>query len=175
MARSIARTSAILQALGRALARDQKSIWSLASNNFFIVSVLVMGGGGFLFLIIGLVVLFPLSTDPLYKIPASRLRLWPLDRRERWILRAASPWVNPMTWAIAALTVWTVRGKVTPQLWALSAGLVAAGFVLSSLPISSHHVMFRRLPDFSRSAQSSDTQESSGACFRRSICIARWC
>ena len=43
----------------------------------------------------GLVVLFPLSTDPLRKIPPSRLALWPLDRRERWILRLASPWINP--------------------------------------------------------------------------------
>ena len=57
-------------------------------------------------LIIGLVLLFPLSTDPLRKIPASRLALWPLERSERWLLRAASPWINPLTWPIAALAIW---------------------------------------------------------------------
>ena len=44
-----------------------------------------------MYLIMGLVVLFPLSTDPLRKIPPSRLALWPLDRRDHWILRLASP------------------------------------------------------------------------------------
>ena len=89
----MARLAAILVALGRALGRDLKSSWSLKGNNFFIVSVLVLqDAGAFIYLIVGLVMLFPLSTDPLRRIPASRLNLWPLDRRERCILRAASPW-----------------------------------------------------------------------------------
>ena len=64
---------------------------------------LLRQAGIFVYLIMGLVVLFPLSTDPLRKIPPSRLALWPLDRRERWILRLASPWINPLTWGLAAV------------------------------------------------------------------------
>ena len=59
----MARLSAILSALWRAFQRGEKSIANLAGNNFFLVAVLFLGkAGSFLFLIIGLVVLFPLST-----------------------------------------------------------------------------------------------------------------
>jgi hypothetical protein len=110
----MARLAAILKALWRAFQRGEKSFGSLAGNNFFLVAVLFLGKAGtFLFLIMGLVILFPLSTDPLRKIPASRLALWPLERREQWALRAMSPWVNPMTWVIAALALWAARGSVT--------------------------------------------------------------
>ncbi len=145
----MARLFTILGALRRALGRDQKSILSLKGNSFFIVSAIVMmDAGGFIYLIIGLVVLFPLSTDPLHKIPASRLSLWPLDRRERWFLGAASPWLNPMTWAIAALAIGMAYGKVSLGLLGLAAGLVATGFVLSSVPIARGPVVWRRIPNF---------------------------
>lgn len=149
MARGTARTIEILKALGRALGREQKSIWSVAGNNFFIVSAIVLqNNGGFVYLIIGLVILFPLSTDPLRKIPASRLSLWPLEKRERWVLRVVSPWINPVTWAIAALAGWAVHGRVTVELWALAAGVVLCAFVLSSLPFAKGLGMWRRVPNF---------------------------
>src|ERR1035437_6248983 len=98
----MARLFALPRALARAFQRGEKSFGSLAGNNFFLVAVLFLGKAGtFLFLIMGLVILFPLSTDPLRKIPPSRLALWPLERRERWILRLASPWINPLTWGLA--------------------------------------------------------------------------
>jgi hypothetical protein len=145
----MARLIAILRALARAFHRGEKSFGSLAGNNFFLVAVLFLGkAGGFLFLIMGLVMLFPLSTDPLRKIPVSRLALWPLEKREYWLLRAASPWVNPMTWVIAALALWAARGSVTVGLWALAAGLFAAGFLLSELPLPSGSAPWRRVPHF---------------------------
>ena len=145
----MARLAAILRALWRAFQRGEKSIASLAGNNFFLVAVLFLGkAGSFLFLIMGLVILFPLSTDPLRKIPPSRLALWPLDKREQWALRAISPWVNPITWLIAALALWAVRGSVTVGLWALAAGLFAAGFTISELPLPSGAAMWRRVPHF---------------------------
>jgi hypothetical protein len=145
----MARLAAILRALWRAFQRGEKSIASLTGNNFFLVAVLFLGKAGtFLFLIMGLVILFPLSTDPLRKIPPSRLAMWPLEKRERWMLRAISPWVNPMTWGIAALALWAVRGSVTVGLWALAAGLFAAGFVISELPLPSGAAMWRRVPHF---------------------------
>jgi len=145
----MARLAAILKALWRAFQRGEKSIATVAGNNFFLVAFLFLGkAGSFLFLIMGLVILFPLSTDPLRKIPASRLALWPLEKREMVLLRAISPWVNPMTWAIAALALWAVRGSVTVGLWALAAGLVAAGFVISELPLPAGAAMWRRVPHF---------------------------
>ena len=77
-----------------------------------------------MYLIMGLVVLFPLSTDPLRKIPPSRLALWPLERRERWILRLASPWINPLTWGLAGLAIWGAGRAVSVGLWAAIAGTV---------------------------------------------------
>jgi hypothetical protein len=143
----MARVAAVLRALFTALRRDQKSLASVAGNNFFLVcALLLQKAGAFIYLIIGLVLLFPLSTDPLRKIPASRLELWPLDRRERWLLRLASPWVNPLTWTIAALAVWAARGAVTVGLWALIAGTIAVAFLLSDLPIPGTRVVWRLVP-----------------------------
>ena len=145
----MARLAAILKALWRAFQRGEKSIATLAGNNFFLVALLFLGKAGtFLFLIMGLVILFPLSTDPLRKIPPSRLALWPLERREMWLLRAISPWVNPMSWAIVALALWAARGRVTVGLWAMAAGLVAAGFLVSELPLPRGAAMWRRVPHF---------------------------
>src|SRR5437762_515491 len=85
-----------------------EAIDPVTAKNLCLITVhFVRQAGTFVYLIIGLVLLLPLSTDPLRKIPASRLALWPLERSERWLLRAASPWINPLTWAIAALAIWT--------------------------------------------------------------------
>jgi hypothetical protein len=144
----MARLLAILGALWRAQRRDQKSFETVATNNFFIVSAFFLQKAGtFIYLILGLVLLFPLSTDPLRKIPRSRLGLWPLRGIERRLLRAVSPWVNPVTWIMAGLAVVMARGKVSLGLWALLAGVIAAGFVVSELPAPAHG-MLRRVPQF---------------------------
>jgi hypothetical protein len=144
----MARVAAILRALASALRRDQRSAGSFAGNNFFIVTALLLQkAGGFLYLLIGFVLLFPLSTDPLRKIPASRLALWPLSVRERRLLRVLSPWVNPLTWALAALSVWALRGGVTLGFWALIAAIIAIAFALSDLPHPGHAV-WRIVPPF---------------------------
>jgi len=145
----MARVAAVLKALARAVARDQKSVESVVGNNFFFVSALLLRQAGtFIYLIIGLVLLFPLSTDPLRKIPASRLALWPLDARDHRLLRVLSPWINPMTWLLAGLALWAGRGKITLGLWALAAGLVAAGFLLSDLPFAPADSLKRSIPRF---------------------------
>ena len=145
----MARVFAILRALALAFRRDQKSFQSVAGNNFFLVSALLLQeAGGFLFLIMGLVLLFPLSTDPLRKIPASRLALWPLEKRDLRMLRALSPWINPVSWVVVALAVWAGRGAITPGLWTLAAGLFAAGFLLSDLRIFSAQSLWRLVPNF---------------------------
>lgn len=145
----MARTAAILRALWRALRRDQATIESIAGNNFFwVTALLLQEAGTFIYLLIGLILLFPLSTDPLRKIPASRLGLWPLEARERWSLRLASPWINPMTWLLAAGAVFVARGKVSVGLWGAVAGLIAALFLISAVPWRSRGGAFRAIPRF---------------------------
>ncbi len=145
----MARAFAILKALARAVGRDQRSLESVVGNNFFIVTALLLQeAGGFIYLLIGLVLLFPLSTDPLRKIPESRLALWPLEKRERRLLRFASPWVSPASWLIVGLAVWAARGRLTAGLWGLIAGLVAAGFLLSDLPFSPSRRIWLAIPNF---------------------------
>jgi hypothetical protein len=143
----MARAAAILKALGTAFRRDWKTVGSIGVNAFFPVTVLMLGqAGGFLYLILGLVVLFPASTDPLRKIPASRLGLWPLEPRDRLVLRLASPWLNPVTWLLAGMAVWAMRGRVTIGLWAAAAGLVVLGFLLSDAGPAGKRIFWRRIP-----------------------------
>lgn len=143
----MARIAAILKALARALRRDQKTLESVVGNNFFIVTAFFLQKAGvFIYLILGLVLLFPLSTDPLRKIPRSRLEMWPLDAGERRLLRVLSPWVNPITWVMAGLAVWAARGKLTLGLWGLIAGVAAVGFAISEVPAPAHGLL-RRVPN----------------------------
>src|SRR5205085_1408525 len=125
----MARLAAIVRALWLAYRRDWTAFQSLAGNNFFLATVFFMGkAGAFIYVILGLVVLFPLSTDPLRKIPRARLALWPLEAWEHRALRVVSPWLNPLTWVIAGLAIWTVRRNMTFGLWGLMAGIFAGGF-----------------------------------------------
>lgn len=144
----MARLTAILKALWTALRRDQRSVQAVVGNNFFFVTaILLQEAGGFVYLLVGLVMLFPLSTDPLRKIPASRLALWPLEPRDRRLLRAISPWVNPVTWFLAGLALWSARGKVGISLWAFLAGIAGAGFALSEFPVA-RGGLWHRIPHF---------------------------
>jgi hypothetical protein len=145
----MARVAAILKALRTAFRRDWKSFGSLTVNNFFPVTAFFLRQAGvFVYLIMGVVVLFPMSTDPLRKIPRSRMDLWPLTKREHWLLRILSPWVNPITWLLAAAAVWAARGHLTLGLWALIAGVFLAGFLISDLPIARGIALWRHVPPF---------------------------
>jgi hypothetical protein len=143
----LARTLPILKALRTAFRRDWKSFGSIATNTFFPVTLLLLQkAGAFLYILAGVITVFPMSTDPLRKIPRSRLDLWPLSGRDRWLLRALSPWLNPMTWMLAAGAVWAARGRLTAGLWAAVAGLVAIGFAASELPRPRSAGLWRFVP-----------------------------
>jgi hypothetical protein len=145
----MARAFTILKALALAYRRDWTAFQSLAGNNFFLLTLLLLGkAGSFLYLIFGLVLLFPLSTDPLRKIPPSRLVLWPLERREHLLLRLGSPWINPLTWIVAALAIWGAGRTMSVGLWAVMAGIFTAVFVVSALPLPRGYGMWRRVPEF---------------------------
>src|SRR5450432_3849488 len=144
----MARVIAIVRALSLAYRRDWTAFQSLAGNNFFLATVFLMGkAGSFIYLIFGLVLLFPLSTDPLRKIPRSRLALWPLEPWEHRLLRVVSPWINPLTWVIAGLAIWTVGRTMTVGLWGLIAAIFAAGLLLSDLPFEPAQGLWRRVPN----------------------------
>ena len=126
---------AIVNALRVITRREQKSVLALFGNNFVLVSLLLLQEAGiFIYALLAIVIIFPLSSDPMCKIPYSRLSCWPLTRQEHWWLRLASPWVNPMAWVIASLVIWVPLGKITLGLSLLLAGLATSAFVLSGLP-----------------------------------------
>ena len=145
----MARVAAVLKALAQAWRRDSGSFQSTVGNNFFLVTALLLQNAGtFIYLLIGVVLLFPLSTDPLRKIPASRLSFWPLTDHDRRLLRLVSPWVNPVSWLVLGAAVWAARGKVTLGLWAAFSGLFVLAFVLSDLPISPSRSIWLHVPPF---------------------------
>jgi hypothetical protein len=101
----------VLRAAARAMRRDLGSFFAL--NNFvlfillLIYSNLVTGlppRSAYPFLLLaGFTLLLPLSSDPLAKIPAIRLGMWPLAAWQRAGLRMAGLALSPVAWAAAIL------------------------------------------------------------------------
>jgi hypothetical protein len=126
--------SQILGALWRAVWRDLRSLNSLTGNNFFLVCMLLMlqpQSAYFLLLLVGVLLLFPLSSDPMSKIPPSRLALWPLTNGQMVALRVASFWLSPVVWIAAAIILWAARPMLGIQFF-----LVAAAFHALSIGVS---------------------------------------
>ncbi|MDQ2899500.1 MAG: hypothetical protein M3Y07_06820 [Acidobacteriota bacterium] len=104
---------AILNSLRRAVQRDLGTFGSIKLNNFFLLVALIVYGSlnsGLepksaepLLMLLGLLVLFPISSDPLARIPASRLGLWPLNGKQRWALRVTSLALSPIVWIVILL------------------------------------------------------------------------
>lgn len=126
-------TRIVLRWLRRAVKRSH-STFSFRGNNIFYTAVALMfmldpPAAGILLMIMGLVVVLPMSSDPLRAIPLSRSRIWPLKDKDRRLLRLVSPWLNPMTWAIVGFAI---AKRASWGLVALAAGVVATGFVTSA-------------------------------------------
>jgi hypothetical protein len=113
MARSALKPAAILLAFPSATRRRLGTYRALKVNNFVLIILLIGYGASqsgvepksaypFL-LFLFLVLLFPLSGDPLDQAPPSRLALWPLSRRDRLILRIASLALSPILWFVLAM------------------------------------------------------------------------
>jgi hypothetical protein len=105
----------VLSALSRAVRRDLGSFGSIVANNFFLFIALLMAGAfsagvapvsayPYLALLVFLM-LFPLAADPLAKIPAVRLGLWPLGRRQHLALRAVALAFSPMLWLTVVVAI----------------------------------------------------------------------
>ena len=140
---------AILRAVWTALRRSQSSIASVKGNIFFPVTfILMQEAGAFLYLLAAMVLFFPLSSDPMRMIPAERLSLWPLEAKQKRMLRWLTPWLNPVTWVLAALAIWGVGRAITFSLFGMLAGLVLVGFLVPSLPVSAGFSERRFIPPF---------------------------
>jgi hypothetical protein len=145
----MARVLAVLNAVGKATRRAQGSFLSIATNNFLIFTAFFFQKDGtFLYMLVGALIFFPMSADPLRKIPRDRLALWPLTRRDWWILRIVSPWLNPILWLLAAGAVWAMRRAVSWPLLGIMAGLFVVGLVVSDFGGGAWEGLARRVPRF---------------------------
>jgi hypothetical protein len=108
---------AILKALSLAVRRDFATFQSIKVNNFFLFVALLMYGAlesgvqpasayPFL-LLLGFLLLFPLSSDPLARIPPDRLACWPLGGGQRLALRLTSLALSPVLWLTVLLMLKT--------------------------------------------------------------------
>ncbi len=113
---------AILQALARAVRRDLGSFGSLKVNNFFVFVLLLVYGAAVsgvapvsaypFLLLLAVLLLFPLSGDPMARIPPSRLGVWPLSRGDRSRLRIASLVLSPALWLACLASLKAGKGGV---------------------------------------------------------------
>jgi hypothetical protein len=133
--------TAILRALAASVRRDIGSFGALKTNNFFLFVALLIWGAAVsgvepvsaypFLLLLGVLLLFPVSSDPLEKIPPSRLTLWPLNTAQRVALRMASLALSPILW-------------LTVLLLSLRTGVVVAAiFVAAAIAIHSMAVLAR--------------------------------
>ena len=102
---------AILSALARSVWRDLRTFSSISGNNIALFVVIVMyqqpQSVAFFLMILGVLLLGPLSGDPLRKVPPDRLALWPLSMRQRVGLRLGSLALSPVVWFAVPFFVWT--------------------------------------------------------------------
>jgi len=127
---------AILRALWRAMARDLGTLASIKLNNLFLFVLLLAYGAANsglppksaepFFLLLGFLLLFPLSADPLAKIPPSRLALWPLTVWQRLALRLASLAFSPAVWIGVLILLKTSRLWMALAFCGLAVGMQGA-------------------------------------------------
>ena len=115
----MAPAAAVLRAIGLASYREWRSLQSITGQNFFYLVLLVAfqqpESAEFFGLIVGVLLFFPMSSDPLEKVPADRRRLWPLDRRDWLAIRVASLFFSPVIW-IAAYVLVRIGWRLAYQL-----------------------------------------------------------
>jgi hypothetical protein len=126
---------AILQALIRAVRRDLGSFAALRVNNFFLFVLFLIYSNVIyrlpphsaypFLLLVGFLLLFPMSSDPLAKIPADRFGLWPLDASQRLALRLASTAASPVLW-IAIILLLLTQPSLALAFVALAVAMQAA-------------------------------------------------
>lgn len=138
----------LLRALARVSVRETQSFRSLAGQNFLLFLILVglqPASAYFFLLILAVILLFPLSSDPMQKIPPERRLTWPLLDREWTVVRVCSLALSPIAW-LAILLLWRAG-------WRLAILTAAAGLMVQVLAHLGKRIaaklpsgMFHRLP-----------------------------
>ena len=150
---------AILKALRHAVARDLGTFGSIKVNNLFLFVALLAYGAlntGLppksaepFFVLLGFLLLFPLSSDPLGKIPPARLALWPLTGGQRLGLRLASLALSPVTWIGVLILLKTARPLAALVFCGLAAGMQgAAALGRHAARRDPHWNLLRYIPQF---------------------------
>ena len=131
----MAALAVILGALARVVWRDLRTLNSVVTNNFFLFCfILLQKSGVFLQVLLGLILLFPLSADPLQKIPSIRLRLWPLSMGQRVTLRIASVWLSPAAWITIGLLLWAARPSLSFRFLILAVAVHLLSLLFTLIP-----------------------------------------
>src|ERR1700723_149535 len=120
--------------------RDLGSVAALKANNFFLFVLFLVysnvlckppPSSAYPFLmLVGFLMLFPMSSDPLAKIPAARFGLWPLAASQRLALRLASTALSPVFWIALVLLLLAARSlalALVALAIAMQAAIMAAG------------------------------------------------
>lgn len=118
----------LLRALGRVSIREVQSFRSLGGQNFILFAGFVAlqpSSAEFFALILGLVLLAPLSSDPMQKVPAERRATWPLLDWEWLAVRVGSLALSPIAWLAFAL-LWRAG-------WRAAAIVIGAGVLIQLL------------------------------------------
>jgi hypothetical protein len=145
--------AAILATLARSVWRDVRSFQSISGNNFVLFVILVSyqqpESVYFFSLILALLLLGPLSADPMRKIPPDRLAAWPLSARQRLVLRVTSPALTPIAWIAIVFFVVAKQAMVAVALVGLGLAMQLATGLFTHLragrpPLSA----FRLVPRF---------------------------
>jgi hypothetical protein len=150
---------AILKALRRAVARDLGTLGSIKVNNLFLFVALLSYGALNsgqppksaypFFVLLGFLLLFPLSSDPLGKIPPARLALWPLTAGQRLGLRLASLALSPVAWIGVLILLKTARPLMALAFCGLAAGMQGvAALGRHAARRDSHWNLLRYIPQF---------------------------
>lgn len=125
--------TAVLRAVARAQWRDLRSLGSITGNNFFLFVLLLLQepkSAQFFIVMIGALILFPLSADPLRTVPRDRLALWPFSPAELVALRIGSLALSPVVWILTVLLLRTARLRPVLEL-ALAAACIQAVLLVS--------------------------------------------
>jgi hypothetical protein len=120
----------LLKALGLVSWRDVRSLGSIGGQNFFLFVLFVAlqpESAIFFALILGVVLLFPLSSDPMQKVPSDRRAMWPLLGRE---------WIAVRVWSLAlSPVVWLAIFLLVRAGWRVSVLAVAGGASVQALAL----------------------------------------
>ena len=116
---------------------------------FFFFGIFVDYTVGIIFyLLVGALLLFPLSADPVQKIPPERLALWPLSGVEHWQLRVLAPWLNPITWLFCVLVLWSAWNRDVKTVGISTAMMVSVLSLIPLVPQAGRSGLWRVVPRF---------------------------